>query len=71
MNDIITDYCKCGYCGRKIIVQRVMIGVSHTMATCVTCGDCFLEKGVDKKYSKENPKVAENIMKFAKGEIVE
>ena len=28
---------KCGKCQREILVEDVLIGVSHTVATLVTC----------------------------------
>lgn len=33
--------CKCG---RKILVERLLIGTNHTAATFVCCWDCISEE---------------------------
>jgi hypothetical protein len=31
----------CRTCGRRLLVERVLIGVNHTVETVVTCWDCL------------------------------
>jgi len=35
---------KCGKCQREILVEDVLIGVSHTVATLVTCWGCLTDE---------------------------
>lgn len=36
--------CVCGYCGRKILVERLLCGTNHTIFTSACCWDCAAEK---------------------------
>ena len=38
----------CPKCGRKILVERALIGTNHTTLTLVTCWDCLTEEGRSK-----------------------
>lgn len=42
---------KCSVCGRKILVERELIGIDHTAGMLVTCWDCLNEE--QKKKAKE------------------
>jgi len=35
------ELVKCKKCGRKILVERPMFGIDHTIKTLVTCWDCL------------------------------
>lgn len=51
--DVHVSLKKCGTCCREILIEEVLIGVSHTTGLCVTCWECFPEekkKEIKEKY---------------------
>ena len=40
----VGEICTCGKCGEKILVERLLCGVNHTIQTFTCCWKC-----VDKK----------------------
>ena len=40
----VGEVTSCGKCERKFLVERLLIGVSHTAGTYVTCWDCIDEE---------------------------
>lgn len=40
----VGDLVKCSGCGRRILVERGLIGVSHTISITVTCWQCLDSK---------------------------
>ena len=38
---VVGNLAECGKCGRKILVERALIGVNHTMSTIATCWECL------------------------------
>ncbi len=42
---------QCNACKRKILVQRVLLGIDHDMQVAASCWDC-LSKEVQKKCQK-------------------
>ena len=53
--------CECQQCGKKILVERVLIGSDHTSDVLVTCLDCLMKKGLNENYKKMNPNFAKDI----------
>lgn len=54
---------ECKVCGRKVLVERFMIGVSHTTSINVTCADCI--GAVHPNFVKENPEAAKEIEEWS------
>ena len=52
---------ECPHCGRKILVERTLVGVSHTAGVYATCLDCLMKKGLSEEYKKKNPEYAKDI----------
>ena len=48
MGDVIGEIKNCGKCQRKILVERVMCGVNHTIGIIITCWDCLPSEAIDK-----------------------
>lgn len=44
----VGDLVKCSNCGRKILVERGLIGVNHTIFTKATCWQCLDSKTREK-----------------------
>lgn len=40
----IGQIIKCEVCGRKFLVERIMVGVNHTAEILVTCLECLDDK---------------------------
>ena len=55
---------KCPECGRRILVQIVLNGVSHNMGATVICAECLKKQGVNEEFKKERPEEAEDIEKW-------
>lgn len=53
--------CVCSKCGRKILVEKILIGVSHTTHTQAMCLDCLIEKGVDEDFKEKHPEAAKDM----------
>lgn len=41
--DVIGQIKNCGKCSRRILVEQIMIGISHTAKVLVLCWDCLDE----------------------------
>jgi len=59
--DYTYDKCECSNCGRKILVERVLAGVPHTVSVYANCLDCIMKKGLTESFKKEHPEEAEDI----------
>jgi len=55
----------CTKCGRKIIVEVLLIGVDHTASITAVCAEC-LKKGVNKEFAEKNPEAAKDIEEWIK-----
>ncbi len=49
----------CKKCGRKILVEIILMGTSHNAGVLVTCAECLGK--LDEKFCKEHPEEAESI----------
>ena len=60
------DYtkCECLQCGRKILVERGLMGVTHTVGIYATCLDCVMKKGLTEKFKEQNPDAAKDITEW-------
>lgn len=38
---VVGRIVECSKCKRKILVERILIGVNHTYTTVVTCWECL------------------------------
>jgi len=54
----------CNKCGRKILVEMVLIGAQHHVGVSVTCGDCLV---VPEQFRKEQPEIASKIESWLQG----
>lgn len=52
---------KCSYCGRKILVEQILDGVSHTATILASCKECLKKSGLPEKFKKQHPKEAKEI----------
>lgn len=50
---------KCEKCHRQILVEDMLIGTNHTVATVVTCWDCLTDW--EKTRAREEYKISETI----------
>ena len=39
--EVVGRLIKCSKCGRKILVERGLFGVNHTLEIFATCWDCL------------------------------
>ena len=53
----------CGKCGRKILVEISLFGVSHNCGVMATCADC-LSVPVNDRFKREHSEVAADIEKW-------
>lgn len=51
----------CSECGRKILVEIGLFGVSHNATVSATCAQCLAKRGVHEKFRAENPTAAQDI----------
>ena len=58
------DKCVCPHCGRKILVEKILVGVPHTVGVYATCLDCLMEKGMNEDFIKDNPQKAKDIQRW-------
>jgi len=58
MLDYVGHFCECPKCGRKILVEQVLFGVSHTAQIGACCGECLAKSGLEPEFVKENPEKA-------------
>ncbi len=66
--DYVYHKLECHVCGRKILVERWLIGVSHTTHTSVSCADCI--PAPDEKFKKEQPEAAQDIQDWINAPVV-
>ena len=45
---VVAKLVKCSKCGRRILVERGLIGVDHTIGIYATCWDCLESEGQKK-----------------------
>jgi|GEM_PF-2574353 len=45
---VVGKLVKCSKCDRRILVERGLIGVDHTIGIYVTCWDCLESEGQKK-----------------------
>ena len=38
---VVSELAKCGQCGKKILLEQVLIGSNHTIKNIVTCWACL------------------------------
>lgn len=55
---------KCFICAKKILVQIVLMGVSHNTSVHATCAGCLRRKGLSKSYKEVYPEDAKDIEKW-------
>lgn len=48
MAQVMGTLVKCSKCGRKILIERLLCGVSHTTQTVVNCWDCLDKEAQNK-----------------------
>ena len=56
LTDLFKDYkppiageiVECRKCGRRLLVERVLMGTDHTMAIHIICWDCLDDGGEEK-----------------------
>lgn len=58
---------ECRKCKRKILVEKVLVGVDHDMSIDVICADCLDKPG--KMFAKQHPKAVIDIWSWA-GKLV-
>lgn len=58
----------CQTCGRKILVEVLLIGTNHNASIVASCAEC-LQKRKDfpafKKFKKQHPQEAKDILAWA------
>jgi len=55
---VMGHLCKCRKCGRKILVELVLIGVPHHDTPIVTCSECLV---LDSEFRNKNPDIAKQL----------
>ncbi len=45
---MIGEIILCGICKRKMLIERDMIGVNHTIGTYINCWNCLTTKQREK-----------------------
>jgi hypothetical protein len=61
-NDYIFHMMECVKCKRKILVERFLIGVSHTSNIVVTCAECL--GVIHPSFRKDHPEAADKIERW-------
>lgn len=49
---VVGTLISCPKCGRKILVERGLIGIDHSIEIFVTCWQCLNKKAQDKARNK-------------------
>jgi hypothetical protein len=57
-------FIKCSKCGKKIVIEIVLCGVSHNVGVSAVCAECMK---VDADFKKEHPDIAKQIEEFCNG----
>lgn len=52
---------KCSKCGRKILVEIVLIGTNHNADIIATCAECLKKESLPKEFVSERPEIAKDI----------
>jgi len=60
---------KCIVCGREFVVERILIGVDHTVDLHVTCKECVLKSPFWDEFKEQHPEEAKAIEAWVKDEI--
>jgi hypothetical protein len=60
--DYTYTFTACKHCGRHIMVERILFGVSHTAAVYGTCVKCIKQWGLHPEFVKQNPDLAHIIL---------
>jgi len=55
---------ECPECGRKILVERFLVGTNHTIRVGVICAECLHKKGLSEEFREKNPRGAEDIERW-------
>lgn len=58
--------CACRKCGRKILVEILLVGTSHNADIIATCAEC-LKLPLDEKFAGEHPEAAKDITAWVEG----
>jgi hypothetical protein len=61
--DLDIQKLACPKCGRKILVEVVLFGVSHNAGITATCAECV---SVNEEFRADNPEVARQIDEWKK-----
>lgn len=71
MSDLLYTYrfVKCKKCGNEFLVERVLMGIDHTMDIIVSCKACLKKKGLNEAFAKERPDAAKAIRDWLEGEV--
>lgn len=67
--DILTYFCKCSKCNRKVLVQILSFGVSHNSDVATTCAECLKREGINKEYAEKDPNTAKRIQEWLDEEV--
>ena len=64
MEEYSYTQCECPICGRKILVERILVGVSHTTVIYATCLDCVVKRGFMLGYEEEHPDAVKDLTEW-------
>lgn len=64
----IYQIVKCQKCGKEFLVERLLIGINHTVDTIVTCKECLKKSPLPKDFIRAYPEEAKAIIKWLKKE---
>jgi hypothetical protein len=65
---LVIEFLECSNCGRKILVERFLIGVNHTTSIKIICQDCLRKSRIAKNFREKHPKEAREIEDWLKDE---
>ena len=60
-------FVKCQKCGREFLVERLLLGIDHTIDVIVSCKECLKKRSLPKDFIKKHPNEAGAIMTWLKG----
>lgn len=64
-SDIQGSFLTCRKCGRRILVEIVLCGVSHNTSITATCAQCI--GTVNEEFKARHPEAAQKIEEFIRG----
>jgi len=64
------DYLECSFCGRKMLVSVVLLGISHNAGMTVDCHECLKVNGINPEYAKERPENAARIQRWLDDDVL-